>query len=90
MANNNFLLNTALAYRSVRSNKLRTGITVGIIALGIMALVGILTAIEGLKSSIYSSFGGMGVNTFQIMSETLVKKRGRGFRVSSQDQKSID
>lgn len=68
---NNFLFNTELAYRSVRTNKLRTGITVGIIALGIMALVGILTAIEGLKSSIYSSFSGMGANTFQITNEIL-------------------
>jgi putative ABC transport system permease protein len=67
----NFLFNTELAYRSVRTNKLRTGITVGIIALGIMALVGILTAIEGLKSSIYSSFSGMGANTFQITNEIL-------------------
>ncbi|MFA6057137.1 MAG: ABC transporter permease [Taibaiella sp.] len=68
---NDFLFNTELAYRSVRTNKLRTGITVGIIALGIMALVGILTAIEGLKSSIYSSFSGMGANTFQITNEIL-------------------
>lgn len=87
---NNFLFNTTLAYRSVRTNKLRTGITVGIIALGIMALIGILTAIEGLKSSIYSSFSGMGSNTFQITNEILKKKkRGGGFNISSVDQKNI-
>ncbi len=84
---NNFLFNTTLAYRSVRTNKLRTGITIGIIALGIMALVGILTAIEGLKSSIYSSFSGMGANTFQVTNEIL-KKRKRG-GITSVDQKNI-
>lgn len=87
---NNFLFNTTLAYRSVRTNKLRTGITVGIIALGIMALIGILTAIEGLKASIYSSFSGMGANTFQITNEILKKKsRGRGLHVTSVDQRDI-
>jgi putative ABC transport system permease protein len=89
MANNSLLFNTTLAYRSVRTNKLRTGITVGIIALGIMALVGILTAIEGLKSSIYSSFSGMGANTFQITNEILKKKKGGGINITSIDQKNI-
>lgn len=75
---NNILFNTTLAYRSIRTNKLRTGITIGIIALGIMALVGILTAIEGLKSSIYSNFSGMGANTFQISNRILKNKSGKG------------
>lgn len=87
---NHFLFNTALAYRSVRTNKLRTGITVGIIALGIMALVGILTAIEGLKSSIYSSFGGMGANTFQITNEILKNKsKGGNIDISTVDERVV-
>ena len=89
MANNSFLFNTELAYRSVRTNKLRTGITIGIIALGIMALVGILTAIEGMKASIYSSFSGMGANTFQITNELLKKSKRGGINISSIDQKNI-
>lgn len=87
---NTFLFNTELAYRSVRTNKLRTGITVGIIALGIMALVGILTAIEGLKSSIYSSFSGMGANTFQITNEILKNRsKGGNINISSVDDRVI-
>ena len=39
----------ALAFRTVRSNKLRTGLTVAIIAFGIMALVGIITAIKAMN-----------------------------------------
>jgi putative ABC transport system permease protein len=87
---NNILFNTTLAYRSIRTNKLRTGITVGIIALGIMALVGILTAIEGLKSSIYSNFSGMGANTFEISNEILKSKSRRGgLHITSVDVRAI-
>lgn len=90
MPTSNLLFNTTLAYRSVRNNRLRTGITIGIIALGIMALVGILTAIEGLKASIYSNFSGMGANTFQITNEILKKSRhGAGMSITSVDQKNI-
>lgn len=87
---NDILFNATLAYRSIRTNKLRTGITVGIIALGIMALVGILTAIEGLKSSIYSNFSGMGANTFQISNEILKSKsRKGGLDITSVDVRNI-
>lgn len=56
----------SLAYRTVRSNKLRTGITVAIIAFGIMALIGIITAIDALNSSLRESFSTMGANGFTI------------------------
>ncbi|GAA4303369.1 ABC transporter permease [Compostibacter hankyongensis] len=55
-----------LAFRSVKGNRLRTGLTVAIIAFGIMALVGIFTAIESIRSSIYSNFASMGANGFNI------------------------
>ena len=48
--------NLVLAWRTVRANKLRTGITVAIIAFGIMALVGIFTAIEAMNESLRDSF----------------------------------
>lgn len=56
----------SLAYRTVRSNKLRTGITVSIIAFGIMALIGIITAIDALNGSLRESFSTMGANGFTI------------------------
>jgi putative ABC transport system permease protein len=56
----------ALAFRTVRSNKLRTGITVAIIAFGIMALVGIITAIQAMNNSLRESFSTMGANAFSI------------------------
>ena len=55
-----------LAFRTVKSNKLRTGITVAIIAFGIMALIGIITAIEAMNQSLKESFSSMGANAFSI------------------------
>lgn len=55
-----------LAYRTVRSNKLRSGITIAIIAFGIMALVGIITAIDAMNKSLKESFSFMGSNTFTL------------------------
>lgn len=55
-----------LAWTTIRSNKLRTGITVAIIALGIMALIGIITAIEAMNQSLRESFSTMGANSFNI------------------------
>lgn len=55
-----------LAIRTVRGNKLRTALTVAIIAFGIMALVGINTAIEAIKQKFTESFSSMGANGFTI------------------------
>ena len=61
-----FLDVLALSLKTVRSNKLRTGITVAIIAFGIMALVGIITAIQAMNNSLRESFSTMGANAFSI------------------------
>lgn len=56
----------ALSYRTIRGNKLRTGLTVAIIALGIAALIGIRTAIEAMTQKFTESFSAMGANGFSI------------------------
>lgn len=56
----------SLAFRTVRSNKLRTGLTVAIIAFGIMALIGIITATTSMNQSLEESFATMGANSFSI------------------------
>jgi putative ABC transport system permease protein len=56
----------ALAYRTIKSNRLRTAITVAIIALGIMALIMITTSIEAASNSLTSSFSTMGANAFSL------------------------
>ena len=58
--------NLSLAFRTIRSNKLRTGITIAIIAFGIMALIGIITAIQAMNQKLTESFSTMGANGFTI------------------------
>ncbi len=62
----NLTENIREAFRSIKNNKLRTLLTAGLIAIGIMCLVGILTAIDGIQFSIDSSFSNLGANTFDI------------------------
>lgn len=62
----NFKDNILLAYQTVKANRLRTILTVAIIAFGIMALVGISTAISALQQKFMESFSSMGANGFNI------------------------
>lgn len=57
----------SLAFRTIKSNKLRTGITVTIIAFGIMALIGIITSIASMNQSLTENFSTMGANSFSIV-----------------------
>ena len=70
--------NIAEGLRSIKGNLLRTVLTAAIITFGIMALVGILTAIEGMQGSVNKSFEGLGVNTFDIKIEQNNGRRIRG------------
>jgi putative ABC transport system permease protein len=68
--------NFKVALQSVKTNKLRTILTISIIAFGIMALVGILTAIDAIKSSFNSQFASMGANTFTIETRSMGIHKG--------------
>jgi putative ABC transport system permease protein len=73
----------SLSYKTVTSNKLRTGITVTIIALGIMALIGIITAIKAMNQSLKENFSILGANAFSIRYKGLnVNIGGRRSRVT--------
>lgn len=61
--------------KSINANLLRTILTALIVAIGITSLVGILTAVDGIQSSVKDSLAELGVNTFDIYS-----KRNRGGR----------
>ena len=63
-----FKENLKISFRAIRSNKVRAILTICIIAFGIMALVGILTAIDAIKSSLTNQFTMMGANSFTITS----------------------
>lgn len=80
--------NLVLAWRTVRANKLRTGITVAIIAFGIMALVGIITAIEAMNTSLRDSFSTMGANAFSIRFKERRMFRNDGANVTQSNTKT--
>jgi putative ABC transport system permease protein len=81
MFNTSFKENFRVAIISIRTNLLRTVLTVLIIAIGITALVGILTSIQSINNTITKQFAALGANTFVIESSginfQLGKKRFR-------------
>lgn len=86
-----WLFNLSLAWRALRNNRLRTLLTISIIALGLWALIGILTCIEVLKASVNSNFSSLGANSFQITNQMVQKRKsGRGVSISSTANKDIE
>jgi putative ABC transport system permease protein len=69
--------NIRVSMGSIRSNLIRTILTILIISVGIMALVGILTAIDSIKSTINKQFATMGTNTFTIESRSINVQIGK-------------
>ena len=70
--------NIAEGLRSIKGNLLRTVLTALIISLGITSLVGILTAIDGIQSSVDNSFSGLGANSFDIRNRPAMQVRREG------------
>ncbi|MGJ5641416.1 ABC transporter permease [Formosa sp. S-31] len=72
--------NIRIAFDSIKSQLLRTILTVLIIAIGITALVGILSAVSALESTISSDFSSMGANTFNIQRYKFTSRHQGGDR----------
>lgn len=76
-----FKENIRIAFGSIRTQLLRTILTVMIIAIGITALVAILTLVSALENTLSSDFASMGANTFNINQyENTTRRRGGGER----------
>ena len=76
------LLNNILeAFQSVRSNLLRSILTLLIIAVGIACLVGILTALDNILFSLSSNFSRLGANSFTIRPASEEVKSSMGGRM---------
>lgn len=72
-----FKENIRIAFGSIRTQILRTTLTVIIIAIGITALVAILTLVSALEHTLSSDFASMGANTFNINQyENTSRRRG--------------
>lgn len=64
----NLLENMKEGLRSIKANMLRSVLTAMIVAIGITSLVGILTAIDAIETSVNQSLSSLGANTFDITS----------------------
>ena len=76
----NLIENIKEGLRAIKSNLLRTILTALIVSIGIMSLVGILTAVEGIKYSIDQTFSSLGANSFDIVSKGYSNRFRRGSR----------
>ena len=74
---NLFKENVLIALGSIKTQLLRTILTVLIIAIGITALVCILTVVAALENTISSNFVSMGSNTFNIEQYDISERIGR-------------
>ena len=57
---------TLVALRSIQGQALRTSLTIGIIGMGIMALIAMVTATESLKANVTQEFSSLGTQSFSI------------------------
>ena len=76
--------NIRIAFRAIKSQMLRTVLTVSIIAIGIMALVGMITAIQAIQNKINQEFSRLGSNTFTLRSGNSSRggRQGQSVKVS--------
>ena len=77
-----FRENIRISFKAIKSNRVRAILTICIIAFGIMALVGILTAIDSIKSSLTNQFTMMGANSFTISS------RGMNIHIGNSNERA--
>ena len=74
-----FRENVKIALGSIKTQLLRTILTVLIIAIGITALVGILTVVSALENTLSKDFASMGSNTFTLNQyDNLTRTEGGG------------
>ncbi|MDQ3073429.1 MAG: ABC transporter permease, partial [Bacteroidota bacterium] len=81
--------NIKVAMSAIRMNMLRAVLTMLIIGLGIMALISMLTAVDGMKTALYSNFAAMGSNTFTISEMSDLARFSGSHRGGKEDLKPI-
>ncbi|MBL4663276.1 MAG: ABC transporter permease [Flavobacteriaceae bacterium] len=73
-----FRENVQIALNSIKTQILKTILTVVIISLGIMALVGTLSGVDAMESNFGGNFDTMGSNTFNLQRYELSIQAGGG------------
>jgi putative ABC transport system permease protein len=82
----NLIENVKEGLRSIQANLLRSILTALIVAIGITALVGMLTTIDGIEYSVNESLSSLGANTFDIRSKTYRNMNTQGITQKSYPQ----
>jgi putative ABC transport system permease protein len=72
----NLTENIQLALRAIKSNVLRTVLTLAIIMFGLGALITILTAADAIRQNTYQTMSTMGSNTFIVSNEGTIRRSG--------------
>lgn len=67
-----------MALSSIRENKLRSILTLLGITIGVFSVIGVMTAIRTLESSIESGLNVFGTNTFMIQKTPMIQLGGHG------------
>jgi putative ABC transport system permease protein len=66
-----------MSLTAIRSNKLRSALTLLGIIVGVFSIIGVMTAVQVLQNSIEDGLSGLGANTFQIQKEPVMAGRAK-------------
>ena len=61
-----------MSLTAIRSNKLRSALTLLGIIVGVFSIIGVMTAVQVLQNSIEAGLSGLGANTFQIQKQPVM------------------
>ena len=61
-----------MSLTAIRSNKLRSVLTLLGIIVGVFSIIGVMTAVQVLQNSIEAGLSGLGVNTFQVQKQPVM------------------
>ena len=66
-----------MSLNAIRSNKLRSALTLLGIIVGVFSIIGVMTAVQVLQNSIESGLSNLGSNTFQVQKELVIANRSQ-------------
>ena len=64
-----------MSLTAIRSNKLRSALTLLGIIVGVFSIIGVMTAVQVLQNSIEDGLSGLGANTFQVQKQPVMANR---------------
>lgn len=80
------LENMRVAIEAVKSNKLRSTLTVIIIAIGITSLVGVLTAVDAIKNELNNAFESIGAKNITITEDYYSIRKAKERRIRNNSE----